>query len=298
MKKKILGLTVGLLLLGGNLFAAGDLIVNGKLGVGTSSASAKMDIVTTNEKGFEITVFKDTSVGAGLQAMTGDTFFDFPSGEINGAQLGAFSNRHISGNLTAAGQFKTFFYENVLAASSGTWYLPKVIALEGTGAKIQGFAGTYNIDEVIGLSFQITRGGDSGGTQNITDAYGIKLQGDVGFASTNITNQYGLHLSRMTSATNNYGIYLEGDGAGSDIVFGPVGQKSRIYSSGGVLWADDSLGSHTQISPHDPATGEWIYYSKNINTGKVVRVNMEKLVKAVERLTGEKFMIETFEEIK
>jgi len=44
--------------------------------------------------------------------------------------------------------------------------------------------------------------------------------------------------------------------------------------------------------PHDPETGEWIYYSKNIKTGKIVRVDMEKLVKAVEKITGEKFMIE------
>jgi len=35
-----------------------------------------------------------------------------------------------------------------------------------------------------------------------------------------------------------------------------------------------------------------------VKTGKIVKVNMEKLVKAVEKLTGETFMIETLMEDK
>jgi hypothetical protein len=42
-------------------------------------------------------------------------------------------------------------------------------------------------------------------------------------------------------------------------------------------------------------TGEWIFFSKNIRTGRVVWVDMERLVKAVEKVTGEKFMVENFE---
>ncbi|MGH8015828.1 MAG: hypothetical protein ACREBV_06520 [Candidatus Zixiibacteriota bacterium] len=37
-------------------------------------------------------------------------------------------------------------------------------------------------------------------------------------------------------------------------------------------------------------------YSKNTKTGRVVRVDMERLVKKIEELTGETFMMESWEE--
>jgi hypothetical protein len=70
----------------------------------------------------------------------------------------------------------------------------------------------------------------------------------------------------------------------------------KLYANAGDLYVKDAANNVTLLGPHDPETGEWVFYSKNIKTGKVVRVNMEKLVKAVEKLTGEKFMIETTEE--
>ena len=107
----------------------------------------------------------------------------------------------------------------------------------------------------------------------------------------------GIHIKPQTIGTANYGIILDGDGAGSDIVFGP-NQEARIYSDSGELFAKDGTGNVTQISPHDPETGEWVFYSKNVKTGRVVRVDMERLVKAVEKLTGEKFMIEAMGEVE
>ena len=62
------------------------------------------------------------------------------------------------------------------------------------------------------------------------------------------------------------------------------------------MFAVDSAGNASQISPHDPETGEWIYYSKNIRTGVVKKVNMEKLVALVEELSGEKLMQEWVED--
>lgn len=70
---------------------------------------------------------------------------------------------------------------------------------------------------------------------------------------------------------------------------------AQDVSSSSELFVMDESGNATQKSPHDPLTGEWIFYSKNIKTGRVVRVEMEKFVKAAEELTGEKFMTETWE---
>lgn len=114
-------------------------------------------------------------------------------------------------------------------------------------------------------------------------------------AAGTFTQQTGLWIDKQTRGTTNYGIVLDGDGEGADIRFGPS-QETSIYSSGGRLYASDSFANQTILSPHDPETGEWIYYSKNIKTGLVKRVDMEKLVRAVEKLTGEKFMVESYEE--
>ncbi len=70
---------------------------------------------------------------------------------------------------------------------------------------------------------------------------------------------------------------------------------SGIFSNAGQLYSVDGAGNTTQISPHDAETGEWIFYSKNVKTGKVFRVNMEKLVREVEKLTGKKFVEEWVE---
>ena len=75
-----------------------------------------------------------------------------------------------------------------------------------------------------------------------------------------------------------------------------IATQASLYCTGGELHAIDGAGNDTPISPHDQKTGEWIFYSKNINTGRTVKVNMEKLVKAVEELTGKEFMIETWED--
>ena len=46
--------------------------------------------------------------------------------------------------------------------------------------------------------------------------------------------------------------------------------------------------SFTKISPHNE-DAEWIYYSENVKTGKRVKVNMEKMIRRLEQITGETF---------
>ena len=73
---------------------------------------------------------------------------------------------------------------------------------------------------------------------------------------------------------------------------------STIYSKdvagSAEVFVQDEAGNVTQISPHN-SEGEWQYFSKNIKTGKVVRVNMEKMIKKLEEITGESFIEEWYE---
>ena len=72
-----------------------------------------------------------------------------------------------------------------------------------------------------------------------------------------------------------------------------VANASHIYakddSSSSEVYVRDEAGNVTKISPHN-TQGEWEYYSRNINTGKVVRVNMEQMIRDIEQLTGKTYI--------
>ena len=51
----------------------------------------------------------------------------------------------------------------------------------------------------------------------------------------------------------------------------------------------DEGGNETKISPHND-DNEWEFYSKNLKTGKVVRINMERMIRKLEKFTGETFI--------
>ena len=80
----------------------------------------------------------------------------------------------------------------------------------------------------------------------------------------------------------------------------PLLNHAHIYSklTNGVaeIFVQDSSSNVTQISPHN-SEGEWHYFSRNTRTGKVVRVNMEKMIRRLEEITGESFMEEWYEDI-
>ena len=69
---------------------------------------------------------------------------------------------------------------------------------------------------------------------------------------------------------------------------------SKDVSNSAEVFVRDEAGNVTQISPHNPE-GEWQYFSRNTKTGKVVRVNMEKMIRKLEEITGESFMEEWYE---
>jgi len=72
-----------------------------------------------------------------------------------------------------------------------------------------------------------------------------------------------------------------------------VANRASLYakdvSSSAELFVRDEAGNVTQISPHN-TQGEWIYYSENVKTGKRFKVNMEKMIRRLEQITGEDFI--------
>ena len=78
----------------------------------------------------------------------------------------------------------------------------------------------------------------------------------------------------------------------------PVGTLTNgasFYVSSGEMQVIDSGGVVTQLSPHDPETGEWWFNSKNTVTGRVFRVHMERLMRRLDEMFGGGFIEEFIE---
>jgi hypothetical protein len=154
------------------------------------------------------------------------------------------------------------------------------------------------------------RAGSFAGDQNIYFGYNFTqnenyLLGDGG-------NSF--HIRQFGDGSNSYAageIVLEGgyveinnqyQSGGSNTSYLEIKERSgdptaeanaaQMYAKSGEMFVQDASGNQTQISPHNDA-GEWEYYSKNAKTGKTVKVNMEKMIKKLEEITGETFF-ETF----
>lgn len=293
MKSTIVVMTLVLMMIGANLYAAGDLVVNGRLGLGANVLLTRQAYIESSNKAAGLELYATQSNGTlkGFEVLAEQT----GTGDVTGDTVGI----NFQANMTKSGNINgvqlTPYISRLNFNSAGTHTLnPSLIAGMASSFRVGG--GTWNAS--VPLANYLSEGIDSGGgTLNLDhnfyhfwikdSLYGTWGTGEI---------QAGIWIDKLSRGSVNggkdMGIVLDGDGAGADIVFGP-NQEARIYSSGGELFAKDGASNVTQISPHDPETGEWIYYSKNVKTGRVVRVDMERLVKAVEKLTGESFMVET-----
>ena len=291
MKKKIFLLMISMLLIGVNVYAAGDLIVNGQLAVGSDAPIGKLRVVSDNEKGIRV----DAGFSSPSSAVNIGAFYSVTADQTNIVDKGFIGFQGQVGLAGYGTDIDLIGTENIVVLNSTT---------SSTIAHAKGNTAIFRVGTLNTANHTVTNYygfhsyGGNGRSQivNGTDWRHAYYEDFINNNGT-IANTSGLWIDKQTQGTKNYGIVLNGDGAGADIVFG-TSQGSRIYSTGGVLYASDNAFNTTQISPHDPETGEWIYYSKNIKTGRTVRVNMEKLIKAVEMLTGETFMVETLIEDK
>ncbi|MBI4676959.1 MAG: hypothetical protein HY748_05195 [Elusimicrobia bacterium] len=159
------------------------------------------------------------------------------------------------------------------------------------GGKLHVSGGTIRLDNTQqiewGGSNSIIYGSDGNylrfRTAN-TDRLSIDNSGNVGIGTT---NPGGGSSSNILSIANT-GVSPTANAG-----------MSHLYSSGGEGYWMDGAGNITLQTPHDSETGEWIFYSKNIKTGKVLRVDMEKLVKFIDEKYGTGFVKEfTISEIE
>ena len=114
-----------------------------------------------------------------------------------------------------------------------------------------------------------------GGITSVAADATPELGGNLDANAYNITN-----ISTLSIATNGN----PGTDPATDSGVGYIYAKGTTAE----LFVKDGAGNITQISPHNE-DAEWIYYSENVKTGKRVKVNMEKMFRRLEQITGETF---------
>ena len=133
---------------------------------------------------------------------------------------------------------------------------------------------------------------DSSASANWIETAGSGQAGGGGITSlaADSTPELGGNLDVNSYNVNNVGtisVATNGDPGVDPATDSGVGY---IYAKGATaeLFVKDGAGNITQISPHNDE-GEWVYYSENVKTGKRVKVNMEKMIRRLEEITGETF---------
>jgi hypothetical protein len=103
----------------------------------------------------------------------------------------------------------------------------------------------------------------------------ITSGGDFQTSSGGSVQVGGTAARATTAGTNRLDIF---DGTA------PVGTLANgvsFYSTAGEARVMDAAGNSTLLSPHDTATNEWIFHSKHTPTGKVLKIDVERLLKFV-----------------
>jgi len=99
---------------------------------------------------------------------------------------------------------------------------------------------TTAMNQLIGEQIQLASGTGSAGVSTATGlalskaysggvpttVYGIDI---AGFGASGVTTAIGLNIAKQTGATNNYGIWLSGNGSGADITFGSSKSANIFY---------------------------------------------------------------------
>ena len=114
-----------------------------------------------------------------------------------------------------------------------------------------------------------------GGITSVSQDSTPELGGNLNANSYNITN-----VATLSIATNGN----PGTDPATDSGVGYIYAKGTTAE----LFVKDGAGNITQISPHSEE-GDWVYYSENVKTGKRVKVNMERMIRRLEQITGETF---------
>ena len=191
---------------------------------------------------------------------------------------------------------------NVLSATSGSITLTPAsgqnLVLNTTGG---GVTTSPEIQATLGEFITLRASKIENDISNNTLEIGAQGSGFVKIGQT----EFSASASNIVGTVTNGDMTFTPNGTGDFRIDAHVGLKvqagdsvddadhAHIYakddSGSAEVFVRDEAGNVTKISPHNEK-GNWEYYSRNINTGKVVRIDMEELIRDIETITGKQYI--------
>jgi hypothetical protein len=217
----------------------------------------------------------------------------------------------IGGTADAASRFEVLGTAPSSGGTSRGIRINQTIPSATTGSAV-GFVSTASTQDA---SFTLTsifhfnaNGATIGSGSTVTNQYGYIVQSSL----TTATNNYGFY-SDIASGSNRWNLYCNGTaenyvannlkiggtaarattaGTNQLVLFNgtaPVGTLANgvsFYSASGEANVMDAAGNATLLSPHDSETNEWIFRSKHTPTGKVLKIDVEKMLRFINEHFG------------
>jgi len=201
--------------------------------------------------------------------------------------------------IYTAGNAKSSFMGGALigTSSANATFTPSLIVNKaGTDASNPAMSLVLNRQNSTTAGFLF--GMDSGGNAAISTngaadfRIGVNASGNTTFTETmRLTSTGCISVGGTAARSSN-------DGTNQLKLFNgtaPVGTLANgvsLYSTAGELRVMDAAGNATLLSPHDHDTNEWIYDSVDTTTGKRLRIDMERMMKAINDHFGWDFVKE------
>jgi hypothetical protein len=251
------------------------------LGIGTNNPGAKLHVVGSTYRQNSVTgsfgfTINTTSATTTLATLFGGSSFAIQTAAsgTNQLLLDASGNLGLGvtpsawsttdsvralqlngGSFYVFGANRCFVGQNVFVASGGIETYVSTAAAS-TYRQFQGAHSWYNASSgTAGNAISFTQ------AMTLTAASNLKLGGTADRATTAGTN----HLDIFNGTA-------------------PVGTLANgisLYSDAGEAYVMDAAGNATLFSPHDAETNEWIFRSKHTPTGKVLKIDVERLLRFV-----------------
>jgi hypothetical protein len=217
-------------ILGTDLFAAGNLVVNGQLQVGSTAYSPPKLYMNSSDKAIGLYIDVPDQGSAGYYGARYSMFMGGTSGTTSG--YGVDMAAHLTTNGASVNQIMGANYEVRLAAAGATTindFIANRVRFSRTGAN----TASHTATNVAGIFYEVAAPGGSG-TVNATNYWGLYMS-DNNTLFTGTTHSQ-IWLDKITGGTTNYGLVLNGDGIGADIVFGSSQQVKMYRDAGGQLY--------------------------------------------------------------
>jgi len=161
----------------------------------------------------------------------------------------------------------------------------------GESASFQGFIGVGTPS--TGPSFLL---GDTGAGSCVIGGFSnhdvvIRANNADHFRLTTVGNvKIGGSATRATTEGTNQLVLFNGTAPAGTLTNG-----ASIYAAAGELRAMDAAGNSTLLSPHDHETNEWVFDSLHTPSGKRLRIDVERLLRALNDRFGWDFVHEFVE---